>query len=246
MCVQHVYNHVVHTCVSSHTQIGTHLLQLLSPTDAMIVLNNTRSSFAILPNGTLVTAVVLDCEQQVDYTLTIVSQEEGLLVPLAVVWVTVSDVADTAPVFNQQEYQVSVPRNLTVGTVIATITATTMDLATPSYSLFAASTTGFFAIGSRSGNITLLSLLPPRVGSPYRLVIVATSGTNGPSAEAVIIVTVSHTNTPPFFSSSSLVLGVATTPTVGSVFGYVLASNHDDPNTPEGTITYSIPDNVSC
>ena len=64
---------------------GTHLLQLLAPTDAMIILNNTRTSFAILPNGTLVTAVVLDREQQADYTLTIVSQEEGLLVPLGVV-----------------------------------------------------------------------------------------------------------------------------------------------------------------
>ena len=105
-----------------------------------------------------------------------------------------SDVADTAPVFNQQEYQVSVPRNLTVGSVVATITATAMDLAPPSYSLIAAGATGLFAIGSHSGNITLLSLLPPRVGSPYRLVIVATSGTNGPSAEAVVILTVSHTN----------------------------------------------------
>ena len=236
----------MYTCVSSHTQIGTHLLQLLAPTDAMIILNNTRTSFAILPNGTLVTAVVLDREQQADYTLTIVSQEEGLLVPLGVVWVTVSDVADTAPVFNQQEYQVSVPRNLTVGSVVATITATAMDLAPPSYSLIAAGATGLFAIGSHSGNITLLSLLPPRVGSPYRLVIVATSGTNGPSAEAVVILTVSHTNTRPSFSSPSLVLGVAATPTVGSVFGYVLATNHDDPNTPEGTISYSTPDNVSC
>ena len=209
----------------------------------MIILNNTRDTFSLLPNGSLVTAVVLDREQQAEYILTIVDQE-GQSVPIAVVWITVTDVPDTTPVFSQQDYSVSVPSDLAVGSIIATITATSKDLVPPLYSLVAAGTNGLFAISNHSGNITLLTPFPPRVSSPYRLVVAATS--NGPSTEAIVIVTVLHTNTPPSFSSPYLVLGVATPPTVGAVFGYVLASNHDDPSTPEGTISYSTADDVSC
>ena len=126
----------------------------------MIILNNTRDTFSLLPNGSLVTAVVLDREQQAEYILTIVDQE-GQSVPIAVVWITVTDVPDTTPVFSQQDYSVSVPSDLAVGSIIATITATSKDLVPPLYSLVAAGTNGLFAISNHSGNITLLTPFPP-------------------------------------------------------------------------------------
>ena len=77
----------------------------------MIILNNTRDTFSLLPNGSLVTAVVLDREQQAEYILTIVDQE-GQSVPIAVVWITVTDVPDTTPVFSQQDSLYTVPSDL--------------------------------------------------------------------------------------------------------------------------------------
>ena len=89
------------------------------------------SSFAIDPlNATIFTILPLDREVQDVYNVTVVVSDGGIppLKNMAVVMITIEDLNDNAPQFDETEYLSQVAENATIGTLIGNVYATDDDI----------------------------------------------------------------------------------------------------------------------
>ena len=199
------------------------------------------SPFQVNSTGTLTTSGTLDYETTTSYSVTVSVRDGGSPANTASVEVrvTVTDINENAPVFSNQISSINVAESASVGTLVATITATDADSQdTISYNISPASPK--FTIDSGTGKITVKSTLDHETTSSYTLVINATdSGTVDAQKHATHTLTVSVTNSndhSPVFSPASYSAPISENDSVGKTVVTVTATDGDTGD----TISYSI------
>ncbi|CAH1113662.1 unnamed protein product [Psylliodes chrysocephalus] len=137
------------------------------------VSNNGNNKFTINPkSGVIETVGKLNAGEQ--YSLTVQATDTGGLYSQAIVEVTISPGPNTqAPVFEQSIYDIEVSEGATINSTIATIMATDPEGDPVTYSIVSGNDLRQFAIGSKSGIITIIRQLDREDLNRYQLVIKA-------------------------------------------------------------------------
>ncbi|XP_020860647.1 protocadherin beta-2-like [Phascolarctos cinereus] len=158
----------------------------------------------------LVLDKTLDREKQPEFRLTLTAVDGGAppRSGTAQVLVLVMDINDNAPVFSQSRYDVQIPENSPIESLIATVSAKDLDAgnnAEISYSLFHASESirKTFQLHEKSGELRLKDKLDFESVQSYIVNIQATDG-GGLSGKCTIVVQVKDLNdNPPELTMSS-------------------------------------------
>src|SRR6218665_1588554 len=175
---------------------------------------------------------MLDREQQSSYTLALVAYDGGLPPRSGslVLEITVADVNDNSPVFDNSSYEVHVPENTSVGSMIAAVHASDRD-AGPNgrikYKFSQRSQTLYgmkFFLEPDSGNVILLQTLNAAEESSYSLAVLAVDqGVVPLSGSAALLIVVEQVNDrPPVINVDALSDdGLATIPEISPVGTFV-------------------------
>ncbi|XP_040822175.1 protocadherin beta-17-like isoform X2 [Ochotona curzoniae] len=142
----------------------------------------------------------LDREEQPEFRLTLTALDGGVppRTGTCQVLILVMDINDNAPEFAQQLYQVQIPENSPLGSLVAAVAASDADAGTfgeHSYSLFQASTQIIqaFEINPATGEIRLKRLLDFEEIQSYRMEIEASDG-GGLTGKCTVEVVVTDVN----------------------------------------------------
>uniref|UniRef100_A0A3Q1C9I6 Protocadherin Fat 4 n=1 Tax=Amphiprion ocellaris TaxID=80972 RepID=A0A3Q1C9I6_AMPOC len=208
-----------------------------------IITAGDASKFRINSNtGKIATLVPLDREEKTAYQLQVTAADgSGLRSHAqAIVTVTVIDTQDNPPVFSQKVYSFVMFENVGVGTVIGTVSATTVDLNTNiSYLITSGDQRGLFVVNS-AGQITASSQIDREEQGFYQLKVVARAGEI--TGEAFVNITVKdlNDNAPHFIHSVEHVSAVENWST-GHVIFQAKASDPDEGT--NGMVVYSLKQN---
>ncbi|XP_062333238.1 protocadherin Fat 1a isoform X1 [Osmerus eperlanus] len=221
---------------------GGRLILQVSATDADIRSNAQISYelhgagvelFTIDPDtGELKTLRALDREEQEEHRFKVRALDGGGRYCEADVTITVEDVNDNAPQFSSDPYAITVFENTEIGTFVARLLATDIDIGMNSdilYSL-ADSADGHFSIDERSGVVTLERPLDREVQAVYELRARATDQGSPRRLSSLSQVTVSVldiNDNPPVFERREYVATVAEDIAVGTQVLRVLAASRD-------------------
>lgn len=192
--------------------------------------------------GKITTLVPLDREEKTAYQLQVTAADgSGLRSHTqAIVTVTVIDTQDNPPVFSQKVYSFVMFENVAPGTVVGTVSATTVDLNTNiSYLITAGDYRGLFALNS-AGQITTRSQIDREEQGFYQLKVVARAGEI--TGEAFVNITVKdlNDNSPHFIHTVEHVSAVENWST-GHVIFQAKASDPDEGT--NGMVVYSLTQN---
>ncbi|XP_010795438.1 protocadherin Fat 4-like [Notothenia coriiceps] len=208
-----------------------------------IISAGDASKFRINSNtGKISTLVSLDREEKTAYQLQVTAADgSGLRSDTqAIVTVTVIDTQDNPPVFSQNVYSFVMFENVGIGTVIGTVSATTVDLNTNiSYLITSGDQRGLFAVNS-AGQITASSQIDREEQGFYQLKVVARAGEI--TGEAFVNITVKdlNDNAPHFIHAVEHVSAVENWST-GHVIFQAKASDPDEGT--NGVVAYSLKQN---
>lgn len=208
-----------------------------------IITAGDASKFRINSNtGKITTLVPLDREEKTAYQLQVTAADgTGLRSDTqAIVTVTVIDTQDNPPVFGQNIYSFVMFENVGIGTVIGTVSATTVDLNTNiSYLITSGDQRGIFAVNS-AGQITASSQVDREEQGFYQLKVVARAGEI--TGEAFVNVTVKdlNDNAPHFIHAVEHVSAVENWSTGHVIFQAKAADPDEGPN---GVVFYSLKQN---
>ncbi|XP_029020737.1 protocadherin Fat 4 isoform X2 [Betta splendens] len=192
--------------------------------------------------GKITTLVPLDREEKTAYQLQVTAADGGGLRShtQAIVTVTVIDTQDNPPVFSQSVYSFVMFENVAAGTVVGTVSATTVDLNTNmSYLITAGDHRGVFTLNS-AGQITTSSPIDREEQGFYQLKVVARAGEI--TGEALVNITVKdlNDNSPHFIHAMEHVSAVENWST-GHVIFQARASDPDEGT--NGMVVYSLKQN---
>ncbi|XP_037403044.1 protocadherin beta-16-like isoform X16 [Pygocentrus nattereri] len=160
--------------------------------------------------GELVLIKELDREQQQELTLTLTAKDGGSpqRSGTAVIHVTILDANDNVPVFGQKVYNVHLPENAALGTVVAAVTATDADegangQVTYEFGHISEELNRLFKLNQKTGDISLDGQVDFEKESRYELSIQARDGSGLASFASVIVdVTDVNDNAPAIFIKS--------------------------------------------
>ncbi len=177
--------------------------------------------------GEITLAATLDHETADTYTLTVEASDGEGGTDTTTVTVTVTDVAE-APVFGEASYSFEVGEDAAMGDAVGTVSAADPDDGDEvSYSITAGNDDGKFAIDGGTGEITLAETLDHETADSYTLTVEASDGEGGTDT-ATVAVTVTDVAEAPSFDAASYFFLVRDTAAVDSVVGTVSASDPDD------------------
>ncbi|KAH7724707.1 Cadherin domain containing protein [Aphelenchoides avenae] len=205
-----------------------------------------RNLFAInAKSGVIQTNAELDREETPFIRLNVVAADRGVpsLNSSALVEITVSDVNDNAPKFLLDAYSVTVAENVTIPSVILTVTANDADVGSNGkvhYSIASTSSSGLFSMDYDSGELSLIKRPDPR-DSPLSLMLRAKdSGQPALSSTVHCTVTVVDVNdhAPRFLAVSGHEFFVEENIPVGTEVGRIFAVDEDSGS--NGEIRYSL------
>ncbi|KAE8285645.1 Protocadherin Fat 4 [Larimichthys crocea] len=208
-----------------------------------IITAGDASKFRINSNtGKITTLVPLDREEKTAYQLQVTAADGSSLRShiQAIVTVTVIDTQDNPPVFSQKVYSFVMFENVGTGTIIGTVSATTVDLNTNiSYLITSGDQRGLFAVNS-AGQITASSQIDREEQGFYQLKVVARAGEI--TGEAFVNITVKdlNDNAPHFIHAVEHVSAVENWST-GHVIFQAKASDPDEGT--NGMVVYSLKQN---
>ena len=200
----------------------------------------------------IVVSQKLDREIVDFYQLTIIAEDGGdpKLTGTLDLNVTITDINDNSPSFNQTTYAVSVKEDEPIGNVIYNIKATDPDLnenGMVTYSLSphqADNIKQIFAVNNLTGEIYTLKALVYTPGNPYKVIVEANDGAETPlMSQATIYVTVldSNNNAPTInvnVLSNTNVAKISENASVGAAVAHIAVS--DDDMDQNGNVTCSI------
>ncbi|RVE67603.1 hypothetical protein OJAV_G00104590 [Oryzias javanicus] len=208
-----------------------------------VISSGDTAKFHIHSNtGKMTTLVALDREEKTSYQLQVRATDGGGLSSHthAVVTVTVTDTQDNPPVFSQEDYSFVMFENVPPGTVIGTVSATTVDLnSNISYLITSGDQRGLFAV-SGAGQITASSLIDREERGFYQLKVVARAGEITGEASVNITVRDLNDNAPRFLHAAEHVSAVENWST-GHVIFQAKASDPDEGL--NGVVVYSLREN---
>ena len=127
-------------------------------------------------SGVIVTQTSLDHERESTYKLTVHATDRGnpSRTGTASVDVTVKDVNDNDPRFDQDQYDITVEEGAGPGSIVFALTAADDDSAENALSSYSITNNSFFGISSKTGIITALKTVTPS-GSPFTFTVKATN-----------------------------------------------------------------------
>ncbi|XP_051784464.1 protocadherin Fat 1a isoform X3 [Erpetoichthys calabaricus] len=135
----------------------------------------------------------LDREIQAIYTLTVKATDQGSprrLSTVCSVTVSVLDINDNPPVFEHREYVANVSEDVTVGTQIMQVFATSRDIEANAeivYSIISGNEHGKFSIDSNTGAIFVIEDLDYEKSHEYYLSVEATDGGSPPLSDVATV-----------------------------------------------------------
>ncbi|XP_060066225.1 protocadherin Fat 1-like [Ylistrum balloti] len=176
---------------------GTSLVYTVTsqPVSTHFDVSNTAGVASLVVNG------ALDYETTSYYDLSI-SVTDGSTSATVIVAVNIGNVNEAGPVFNPTTYDVTFSEATSIGSVLATVTATDADTDTITYS-FVTSYSGF-TIDSSIGTISLATSLDYETATSHVLLVHADDGNLSSTATITITVTdVTETSSTASSSSSS-------------------------------------------
>ncbi|KAH1012859.1 hypothetical protein HUJ05_011939 [Dendroctonus ponderosae] len=137
------------------------------------VSNNGNNKFSINEHtGDITTTGKLNAGDQ--YSLTVQATDSGGLYSQAIVEVTVSPGPNTeAPIFEQSVYDLEVSEGATINSTVATLVATDPEGDLISYSIMSGNDLRQFAIGTKTGVISIIRMLDREDLNRYQMVIKA-------------------------------------------------------------------------
>ncbi|XP_051834554.1 protocadherin beta-16-like [Antechinus flavipes] len=248
--------------ISESTPVGTTFP--LTIAQDMDVGKNGLQNYTVSPNGYLFLRTVtlsdgrkypelvlekaLDREKQPELTLTITAMDGGSPVRsgTAQVQITVVDINDNTPVFAKPQYEVQIPENSPVGSLIVTVSAEDLDAGIYgdiTYTLFqpTAKVSQTFGVDPLSGDIRLKREVDFEEIQTYDLYIEAIDG-GGLSTKCNVLVHVTDLNdNPPELTMSSF---TSTIPENSSETVVAVFSIRDRDSRDNGRMTCSIQEDL--
>ena len=197
-------------------------------------------------SGNITVERCLDYERQTFYTLIAVASDRGSLSlsATAAVLVTIIDVNDNTPQWERQNYTVTIPENITTGTVIINVTATDADQVDVTedelgnlifhnrngyvtYSISSGDPMNQFAVNPDTGAVSIATTLNREQTQEYNLVLNATDG-GGRYNNSFLHIVVEDINTfTPNFTSDVLFAEVPEDALPGTFITRVVAMDSD-------------------
>ncbi len=167
--------------------------------------NVTDLAFRSMLSGLIVVAATLDYETTPVYNFTIVAFDDGGNYDTARVIVTVEDVNDNKPVFDELFYTETIPEDLNLGRVVQAVRAIDIDSGDSgvvTYRIAGGNDDQTFEINEMNGIVTLTGVLDREEIDFYSLAIEAIDrGVTAQTGTAVLNITVSDVNdNPPDFT----------------------------------------------
>ncbi|XP_052793607.1 protocadherin Fat 1-like isoform X3 [Mya arenaria] len=153
--------------------------------------------------GTISTRKFLDREDQPEYKLLVVASDSGIpaLSATATVIVTVTDLNDNAPTFNQRSYHCTISDQIARGQLVTKVSATDLDSSSRSklrYAIIAGNDRQTFDMEPEKGIISLSQQRIPDLYLAYNLNISVSDGVFSNFARVNIKVQTSNNNAPRF------------------------------------------------
>ncbi|XP_069097078.1 protocadherin-15 [Pleurodeles waltl] len=212
-------------------------------------LRNLNNIFRITSNGSIYTSVKLDRETRDVYEL-IVDATDGGVDPRSsaiTLSINVLDIDDNSPVFTNASYAVTVPENVSPGTIFLRVEAKDADLTSNiTYRIRTLEATQFFALNHLTGQLSLLKPLDYESftgkDAAYTFVVEAFDITGSmPPGLATVTVTVKDMNDySPVFDKPMYWGMVAPDAVKGTIIVTVSAQDQDPPGTPASLVRYKV------
>ncbi|XP_069609642.1 protocadherin-15 [Ranitomeya imitator] len=213
-------------------------------------LANLNNVFRITSNGSIFTSVKLDRETRDYYELIVVATDGAITDPrrsTITLAINVIDIDDNSPVFTNAPYAVSVPENMTPGTVFLQVQAKDADLgANVTYRIRTPEVLQLFQINSSSGEISLLKPLDYESFAGKEAVYVFlveafdAMGSMPPGIATVTVRVMDMNDFSPVFTKAIYWGMVAPDAIKGTVIVTVAAEDHDPPGTPASRVRYKV------
>ncbi len=198
-------------------------------------------------SGSLSLTGPIDYESVQSYSVTVTASNPGTSRAVTTTsTIQILNVNDNTPVISGEPYQVTVIENSPIGTLVTTINATDGDLGIHGeirYTIISGNINLAFALNSGNGVLTINRNIDRESISSFSLVVrVRDRGTpQTREDQTTITVTVSDVNdNAPVFRPNSYSVQLREDLPVGHNVIRVLATDADQPNTPNSNITYSI------
>ncbi|XP_072351783.1 protocadherin Fat 4 isoform X2 [Scyliorhinus torazame] len=145
--------------------------------------------------GVISTRRPLDREEKTAYQLQVIATDGGNLRSQnpAIVTITVIDTQDNPPSFSQNSYSFVIFENIAIGSLVGTVSASSLDLNTNiTYLITSGDQRGMFTIGGSTGQINTASAIDREERAFYQLKVVASGGTV--TGETLVNITVKDLN----------------------------------------------------
>ena len=203
--------------------------------------------FTLSVTGTLSLTGPIDFETRQSYSVNITASNPGTeLSATTTTTIQILNVNDNTPVITGEPYRVSIAENSPINTLLTTLTASDGDLGIHGdirYTITSGNHGQSFSLNSVSGRLTLRNNLDREVISSFSLAVRARDrGTPRTRQDTTTIsVTVTDVNdNAPIFRPDTYSVQLREDIPVGRNVIRVLATDADQPNTPNSIITYSI------
>ena len=191
---------------------------------------NSEGLFRIIPStGVLLLNSTLDHEALTQITFSLeIAVTDGQYTSLATVHITVLNISEFSPVFDNSTYQTSIDENTSIGTVIITVHATDADNTPFTYAL-SGDNVNYFNIDPITGVISIAQLLDREVISSFSLIATASEAAlKNMTGMATVIINVNDLNdNKPMFVQGQYNFNVPENQAVGTIIGTVLATDAD-------------------
>ena len=243
---QPLYNFFLEEEISPGVEVGT--VSALDEQDVGLnsiimdyVIEDQDVPFSVNASGTIISRSIIDRENVSSFEFNVTALDAGIpmLSGNSVVRITITDINDNPPVFDEDFTMADVMENASIGYLILTVSAVDVDVgnnATIQYSLSSDETT--FAINQLTGVLTLQELLDYESISQYNVTVMATDS-GSPQMNSTLSVTINVIDvddTDPVFLLSEYVFNISENASVPSEVGTVTAIDVDS-----SVVTYAIP-----
>ncbi len=224
---------IIHTVVADDLDVDSIIHYTLTTDD-----NSLTPFYINMTTGDITVTGALDREMISSYSVCIIANDT-LLIGKQILSITVEDINDNQPVFDEENYEVIVSENETVNSFILIINATDADAGTNAqvqYQLL--QSLNIFALNRTTGVLSLNTQLDYESQTLHNLTVIATDyGTPNPlSSTTYILVNVANINdNPPLFESTDELIDVLEDSSIGTFITSVSAIDPDGYN-----ITYSL------
>ncbi|KAM5140959.1 protocadherin-15 [Mantella aurantiaca] len=213
-------------------------------------LANLINVFRITSNGSIYTSVKLDREVRDYYELIVEATDSAPADPrrsTVTLTIKVTDIDDNSPVFTNSSYYVSVPENMTPGTVFLQVQAKDADLgANITYRIRSQEVLQLFTMNSSTGELSLLKPLDFESFTGKEAVYVFlveafdAAGSMPPGIATVTIRVKDMNDFSPVFSRALYWGMVAPDALKGTVIVTVTAEDYDPLGTPASHVRYKV------